>query len=115
MAQAVDAWIETEGLELLRSAGSLTEVAGLTTVISDLVGVAALSRRPVDAAGASTVVAGGPAAHRLIKALHQRWLEVAPESLPNATFASTRRTDLLDALDGGAPVPPCEGGAERAG
>lgn len=102
MTAAVDRWIEQEGPELLRSTASLSDVAGLTTVIFDLVGVAALKRIPGDAAGATAVAAGSPAAHRLIKALHRRWLEGAPQSLPDASFASLRRTDLSDALAGGA-------------
>lgn len=97
-SEAVDRWIEQEAPALLRSAATLSEVAGLTTVISDLVGVAALDRTPEEAAGARAVVAGSPAAYRLIKALHSRWAEVAPESLPAASFAAARRTGLVDAL-----------------
>lgn len=97
-SEAVERWIEQEAPALLRSAATLSEVAGLTTVISDLVGVAALHRTPEEAAGARAVVAGSPAAYRLIKALHTRWAEVAPNSLPAASFAAARRTGLADAL-----------------
>jgi hypothetical protein len=77
----------------------LGEVAALTTVISELVGVAALDRTPGEAAGVRDIISRSPAAHRLIKALHQRWLEVAP-ALPEATFGRDRRTELADAIAG---------------
>lgn len=99
MVQAVEEWVATEGPELIRTAVALGEVAALTTVISELVGVAALDRAPGDGAGVRDIISRSPGAHRLIKALHQRWLEVAP-ALPEATFERDRRTELADAIAG---------------
>jgi hypothetical protein len=95
----VEEWIATEGPDLLRTAVALGEVAALTTVISELVGVAALDRAPGESAEVRELAARSPAAHRLIRALQQRWLEMAPV-LPEATFGHGRRTQLADAIAG---------------
>ncbi len=97
---AVDDWIAAEGPELLRTAIALGEVAGLTTVISELVGIAALGRNPGEAEGVSDIIARSPGSHRLIRALRQQWLEVAPQTLPEATFAVRRSGGLADAIAG---------------
>ncbi len=99
MTAAVAEWVESEGPELVRTAVALGEVAALTTVISELVGVAELDRTPGDDAAVREIVSRSPAAHRLIKALQQQWLEVAPE-LPEASFAHVRRSELAEAIAG---------------
>lgn len=119
LAEAVQEWVEAEGPGLVRTAAALGEVAALTTVISELVGVAALGRTPADGAGVRDIISRSPAAHRLIRALHQTWLEVAPASLPEATFAPSRRGELADAIAGrlsGGPDTPTApaGSAEEA-
>jgi hypothetical protein len=101
LATAVEDWIEAEGPDLIRTAIALGEVAGLTTVISELVGIAALGRNPGEAEGVSEIIARSPGSHRLIKALRQQWQEVAPASLPPASFAGRRVPGLGDQLVGG--------------
>lgn len=100
LTAAVDEWIEAEGAELLRTAISLGEVAGLTTVISELVGIAALGRNPDEASGVREVISRSPGSHRLIRALRKQWLEAAPATLPEATFTIYRSGALADALAG---------------
>ncbi len=100
LTAAVDDWIAAEAPELLRTAIALGEVAGLTTVISELVGIAALGRNPGDAEGVSEIIARSPGSHRLIRALRKQWLEVAPVALPEATFAIRRPGGLADAMAG---------------
>jgi hypothetical protein len=78
----------------------LGEVAGLTTVISELVGIAALGRKPGDAAGVREIIARSPGSHRLIRALRRQWLEVAPATLPEATFSSRSSGAITDILSG---------------
>jgi hypothetical protein len=99
LTAAVEDWLAAEAPELLRTAMSLGEVAGLTTVISELVGIAALGRDPGDAEGVSEIVARSPGSHRLIRALRQQWLEMAP-ALPDASFAVSPTGGLADALAG---------------
>jgi hypothetical protein len=100
LTAAVDDWIASEAPELLRTAIALGEVAGLTTVISELVGIAALGRNPGDAEGVGEIIARSPGSHRLIRALRKQWLEVAPVTLPEATFAIRRPGGLADAMAG---------------
>lgn len=98
---AVESWVASEGSQLVRTALALGEVAALTTVISELVGVADLDRAPGDAEGVAEIVSRSPAAHRLVRALHRRWSELAPAGLPPATFARDRATtELTGALAG---------------
>jgi hypothetical protein len=89
---AIGQWIEAESAELVRTALALVEVADLTTVVSELVGVAALGRTPGEADGVQETIARGPASHRLVKALRRDWLELAPESLPEASFGQRDRS-----------------------
>lgn len=70
-------------------------------MISELVGIAALGRNPGEAEGVSEIIARSPGSHRLIRALRQQWLEVAPMTLPEATFAVRRSGGLADAVAGG--------------
>ncbi len=100
LTAAVDEWIQAEGAELLRTTISLGEVAGLTTVISELVGIAALGRNPDEASGVREVIARSPGSHRLIRALRKQWIEMAPAALPKATFSTQRSAALADALAG---------------
>lgn len=100
LTAAVEAWIADQAPELLRTALTLGEVAGLTTVISELIGIAALGRNPGEDEGVAEVVAKSPGSHRLIKALRRHWLDVAPTDLPEATFAVRRSAGLADALAG---------------
>jgi hypothetical protein len=97
ITQAVQEWVEVEGPELVRTAGALGEVAALTTVISELVGVAALDRAPGEDAAVQRTISRSPAAHRLIKALQQQWQEVVPR-LPEASFGRERRSGLADSI-----------------
>jgi len=100
LSAAVEDWMAAEAPELLRTALTLGEVAGLTTVISELIGIAALGRNPGEAEGVSELVARSPGSHRLIKALRQQWRDVAPAALPEATFARRRSPGLAQALAG---------------
>lgn len=100
LTAAVEEWIADEAADLLRTAIALSEVAGLTTVISELVGIAALGRNPGEAQGVSEIIARSPGSHRLIRALHKQWLEMAPAALPAATFSIRQGGGLADALAG---------------
>lgn len=115
LTAAVDEWLDAEAPELLRTAIALGEVAGLTTVISELVGIAALGRNPGEAAGVSEIIARSPGSHRLIRALRRQWLEVAPTNLPAATFASGKSGSLADLLAGGRPRTSPGGGSMGSG
>ncbi len=110
LAAAVEEWMADQAPELLRTALTVGEIAGLTTVISELIGIAALGRNPGEDEGVAEVVAKSPGSHRLIKALRQQWLDVAPVELPAATFAVRRSAGLADALAGrrGGDVEPTE-------
>ncbi len=112
LTAAIDDWIAAEAPELLRTAIALGEVAGLTTVISELVGIAALGRKPGEAAGVSDLIARSPGSHRLIRALRRQWLEVAPAALPEATFSIRQSGGLESRMSGrrtGAPAAAAGG------
>ena len=116
LTAAIDAWMEAEAPELLRTAIALGEVAGLTTVISELVGIAALGRKPGDAMGVGEVIARSPGSHRLIRALRRQWLEVAPATLPEATFASRSSSGAIsDILSGRRTATGDAGAGSSAG
>lgn len=104
LTAAIDDWIAAEAPELLRTAIALGEVAGLTTVISELVGIAALGRNPGEAVGVSDIIARSPGSHRLIKALRRQWLDVAPAALPEATFSHRQSGGLARRLSDRRPV-----------
>ena len=99
LAQAVEDWVQREGPELIRTAAALAEVAALTTVISELVGVAALDGSPGEDDCVREIISRSPGAHRLIRALRQQWLDVVPE-LPAATFGPDRTGELADSIAG---------------
>ncbi|MGH3446936.1 MAG: hypothetical protein ACRDQA_19475 [Nocardioidaceae bacterium] len=115
LTAAVDEWVAAESAQLLRTAQSLGEVAGLTTVVSELVGVAALGRTPGEAEGVGEIIARSPGSHRLIRALRKQWVEVAPDHLPQATFVGTQSRGLADALSGRRAASPDEGAANPGG
>lgn len=96
---AVEDWVSQEGPALVRAATALSEVAGLTTVLSELVGVAGLGRTPGEGHGVGALVAHSPGSHRLIQALRRQWKDVAPRVLPEASFARPRSSSLAQALD----------------
>jgi len=100
LTAAVDEWIAAEAPELLRTAIALGEVAGLTTVISELVGIAAFGRSPGEAVGVGDIIARSPGSHRLVRALRRQWQEVAPAALPEATFSIRRSGGIGDRLAG---------------
>lgn len=100
LAAAVEAWVDAEGPELVRTAVALGEVAALTAVISELVGITVSDRVPAAGEGVHDAISQSPAAHRLMRALGRRWLAVDPASLPEATFARRQRSELTDAIAG---------------
>lgn len=83
----VEEWVVAQAAEVTATAASLVQVAGLTAVVSELVGVAGLDRVPLDDADVAEVAGRGAGAHRLLAALGRAWTDVAPTSLPIATFA----------------------------
>lgn len=104
LGAALDDWIATEGPQLLRAVAALGDVAALTTVISQLMGVATARQSPASAEEVQGVVAKAPGSHRLIRALRQQWAEIAPEALPAASFAGSsadRSRALSRGLDDG--------------
>ncbi len=116
LTAAIDDWMAAEAPELLRTAIALGEVAGLTTVISELVGIAALGRKPGDAVGVGEVISRSPGSHRLIRALRRQWLEVAPATLPQATFASRSSPgSMSDILSGRRTATGDTAGGSSAG
>jgi hypothetical protein len=114
LTAAIDDWIAAEAPELLRTAIALGEVAGLTTVISELVGIAALGRKPGEAAGVSDIIARSPGSHRLIRALRRQWLEVAPAALPEATFSIRQSGGLESRMSGRRPLRSDQGDSGSA-
>lgn len=100
LAAAVEIWVDVEGPELIRTAVALGEVASLTTVISQLVGIVAADRTPAERAGVHEIISRSPGAHRLVRALSRRWLEIDPAHLPEASFAALKSSGLADAIAG---------------
>lgn len=84
---AVEEWVREQAAEVTATAESLVQVAGLTTVVTELVGVTGLDRAPLEGDGVAEVAGHGAGAHRLLAALGRAWTDVAPTSLPIATFA----------------------------
>jgi hypothetical protein len=116
LGAAVERWVDEDGPAVARTAVELGDVAGLTTVIAELVGVAALHRPPDEGAGVKAVAGRAPGAHRLVKALHRQWLDVAPEQLREASFAADHRaTGLAESIAGrlAGDEPGGEGGVSR--
>lgn len=113
LSAALDDWVATEASELLQTALALGDVAALTTVISELVGIPGLGRCPADTREVHEVVAKTPGSHRLIRALRQQWVDVAPVALPEASFAGRsagrprRLARSLEDNDNGHLDSPC--------
>lgn len=115
---ALDDWIATEAPQLIQTAAALGDVAALTTVISGLVGVAALGRDPAETKAVREVVSKTPGSHRLIRALRRQWADLAPAALPEASFAgsSTQRPGgLARSLTDGESGSPQRAGIPGAG
>jgi hypothetical protein len=112
LSRAVESWVEAEAAELIRTALALREVAGLTVVISELVGIAALGRTPGEPDGVGEIIARSPASHRLVQALQRRWSDLAPSALTEASFATVGATPLADRLEGKAGRTQPAGGAD---
>lgn len=85
---AVDEWIAESAAELLATAESLSETAGLTTVVSQILGVAG-DEAPDDAENVRRLASVSAGAHRLRLALRRSWASLAPDELPSASFAAT--------------------------
>ncbi len=87
LSAAVEEWVQQQAVEMVSTATSLVQVAGLTRVVTELLGVTGLDRAPIETAGVAELAGTGAGAHRLLGALSRAWTDVAPTSLPIATFA----------------------------
>lgn len=113
LTDEVDAWIGENADELVATATALGQVAGLTTVVTELLGVSSFDRVPEDADGVKEIVGRSPGSHRLVRALRRHWNDVAPESLPAATFGQGRRDDLAELLASVSTPPDADRGHKR--
>ena len=107
---AVDEWIAESAAELVATAQSLSDTAGLTTVVSQILGVVG-DEAPDESESVRRLASMSAGAHRLRLALRRSWASMAPEDLPTATFAasgSTGRPAISERLGGDST----EGGAD---
>jgi hypothetical protein len=101
---AVEEWIAESAADLIATAESLSDTAGLTTVVSQILGVVG-DEAPDEAEGVRRLASVSAGAHRLRLALRRSWASLAPEELPEASFAatgSTSRAAISDRLRGEA-------------
>lgn len=99
---AVEDWIAESAAELIATAESLSDTAGLTTVVSQILGVAG-DEVPDEVEGVRRLASVSAGAHRLRLALRRSWASLAPDQLPTASFAATgsnRRAAISDRLSG---------------
>lgn len=111
---AVEEWIAESAAELLATAESLSDTAGLTTVVSQILGVVG-EGSPDEAENVRRLASVSAGAHRLRLALRRSWASLAPEDLPAASFAAsgpTGQSGISDRLRGDA-VDPDAGGEPR--
>jgi len=102
---AVDDWIAESAAELLATAESLSETAGLTTVVSQILGVAG-DDAPDEAENVRRLASVSAGAHRLRLALRRSWASLAPDELPTASFASGQTPAAIsDRLRGDSSEP----------
>ena len=87
LARAVEDWVRAQAEEMTATATALVRVAGLTRVVTELLGVTGLDRAPIDDADVAELAGTAAGAHRLLGVLSRAWTDVAPTSLPIATFA----------------------------
>ena len=115
LTAAVDDWVQQQAVEMVATATSLVEVAGLTRVVTELLGVTGLDRAPIETAGVAEMASNGAGAHRLLGALSRAWTDVAPTSLPIATFAvvgGSAGDVLADRVQGRTAVRDDDAGAD---
>lgn len=108
---AVEAWLAESAAELLATVRSLDETAGVTAVVSALLGIEAAEQGDRTEA-VRLLTANATGSHRLQAALARSWVELAPELLPQASFGSSGDPDgsLVERLRG-AGAPSAEPGA----
>lgn len=101
LAVAVTEWLRSASTELVATSHALSETAGLTLAVSQLVGVAG-DGTPGDAEDVARVAASGTGSHRLQRALRRSWAGSAPPRLPRASFAGVKSAGdaLADRLRG---------------
>ena len=104
---AVEEWIAESAAELLATAESLSDTAGLTTVVSQILGVAG-DEAPDEAENVRRLASVSAGAHRLRLALRRSWASLAPEDLPVASFveAGSRQPAISDRLGGAVDAEP---------
>jgi len=110
---AVDEWIAESAAELVATAQSLSDTAGLTTVVSQILGVVG-DEAPDESESVRRLASMSAGAHRLRLALRRSWASRAPEDLPAATFAasgSSSRPAISERL-GGDSADRTDGRAE---
>ena len=110
---AVDEWIAESAAELVATAQSLSDTAGLTTVVSQILGVVG-DEAPDESESVRRLASMSAGAHRLRLALRRSWASMAPEDLPTATFAasgSTGRSAISERLGGDSTDDRAEGEA----
>lgn len=88
LREAVDAWIREVSAQIGRTTGTLDEVAEVTAVVPQLVGVGATAHG-ISSEKAWEIAARAPASHRLQEALRRDWTD-EPE-LPAASFGHASR------------------------
>src|SRR5262245_18975380 len=110
---AVEEWIAESAAELIATAESLSDTAGLTTVVSQILGVVG-DEAPDESDRVRQLASVSAGAHRLRLALRRSWASLAPEELPTASFAgsgSSNRPAISDRLRGDAAEGEAEGEA----
>jgi hypothetical protein len=102
VSAAIEDWIAESAAELVATAESLSDTAGLTTVVSQILGVVG-DEAPDEAENVRRLASVSAGAHRLRLALRRSWASLAPEELPAASFAaagSTSPAAISDRLRG---------------
>lgn len=110
---AVEEWIAESAAELVATVESLSDTAGLTTVVSQILGVVG-DESPDESESVRRLASVSAGAHRLRLALRRSWASLAPEQLPEASFAAPRssiRPAISDRLRGDETDSDAEGEA----
>jgi hypothetical protein len=87
VSAAIEEWIAESASELVATAESLSDTAGLTTVVSQILGVVG-DEAPDEVENVRRLASVSAGAHRLRLALRRSWASLAPEELPAASFAA---------------------------
>lgn len=87
LREAVEVWLREASDEVRRTTGELTDVAEVTAVAPQLVGVG-VAAEGISSQKAWEIAKSAPASYRLQEVLRRDWSSVRAPTLPSASFAS---------------------------